>query len=527
MSKLLFLGNSYNILGLETDATEKDIIRRAKEIANLLKIDEQPEYPHDIFFKKDIRTAASVEKARQNLLDDKKQIKEFYFWFSLSDNTDEKAIAALHDEDILSCLQLLTKKSKNNTNDYVTLKNLAIAESIAFTVKKQKKYLHDSVKHWAKLLASDTAWSSFKKLLGLIDNFNLDEAAIQTFQHRTAAQYLSDFYASMSKELNDPSIYATFSDKTNVKNGQVISSMVEPILSEILDTAKELASKQYKYNNEHQLVYDDYRYIKNQLYKIQTLLTQLESMGSSIWSNPKTITVRDDVANLLRSTSVELFNKIDVAENIDDYMLSLSLVEEGKKISGSSSTKIRLSNDVTKVIQLQAREATFRSVSNMVRAERFGEALEIIDKNISKLDEKDQAVLLEIRDDIKQAHPEAQFYVNWIERKAKNGTETSRETRKALGKSHIKTEMFSTPHTPPETQKQSGSGASRLFWLIVIVLALVVFLLNNKNNKIEDAVEACQSSNNLNSSSCQLVQDKYGKECYYSGSYPYRYIHCE
>ena len=48
MSKTLFTENAYNVLGLDSSASEKEILKRSREIENLLKIDEVPGYDLDL-----------------------------------------------------------------------------------------------------------------------------------------------------------------------------------------------------------------------------------------------------------------------------------------------------------------------------------------------------------------------------------------------------------------------------------------------------------------------------------------------
>ncbi len=499
MSKLLFLNNSYNILGLTTDATERSIIRRAKEIVNLLRIDEHPKYPNDIFFGRNIRTESSVEHAKQNLLDDKKQLKEFYFWFVLNDDDDDIAIKHLHDGNIAEGVSALAEKLEKHPNDFVALKNLAIAESIAFTVKKQKKYLTKSSEHWTQLLNSEIAWSHFKKLLGLLDNFNLDKSAVDVFQHRVAAQCLSDFYASMSKEMDDPSIYAAFSNKAKVRNGQVVASIVEPILSEILAIAEELANKEEDNDSSTttELDADYYNHATDSIDQINNLSAKLMNLGDATWNSPKVITIRDHAALLLRRASVRIFNSIDIVKNEDDYELSVLLVETGAKVCGSTTTKNRFNRDIAEIKYLRSKEIINYSVSNLIKSEQFYEALDYINKNISKLNNTDQQQLRKIANNIRQL----------------------------IGAHTIPDRSQPSQYNDAPTR----SSGSVFFWIIVIIGFIIFLLLSNtsSNSDSSEALEACESSGYLNSSACQKAENEYGMDCKYKDArYPNEGIYC-
>ena len=89
MSKTFFTENAYNVLGLDSSASEKEILKRSREIENLLKIDEIPEYELDLPFSKEVRTETKVKKAAERLTTPDKKIIETFFWFFLKDNTDE------------------------------------------------------------------------------------------------------------------------------------------------------------------------------------------------------------------------------------------------------------------------------------------------------------------------------------------------------------------------------------------------------------------------------------------------------
>src|SRR5450830_1679000 len=83
----LFRKNGFNVLGLDISATQKEINHRAKELSNLLKIDEVPEYDQDLKILKPARTESSVKLALQNLTSPTKRVAEYFYWFD-SVNTD-------------------------------------------------------------------------------------------------------------------------------------------------------------------------------------------------------------------------------------------------------------------------------------------------------------------------------------------------------------------------------------------------------------------------------------------------------
>jgi hypothetical protein len=89
MSNLL-KKNAYHVLGLDTSANQRDVQKRAKEIVKMLQIDDMPEYDIDLGVFEGFRTEDEVKEAIQKLTSPKKQIKDYFFWFNIADETDQK-----------------------------------------------------------------------------------------------------------------------------------------------------------------------------------------------------------------------------------------------------------------------------------------------------------------------------------------------------------------------------------------------------------------------------------------------------
>src|ERR1035441_3937481 len=97
--------NAYHILGLDTSASEKDILKRSKEIVNRLKADDVPIFDLDIGLFKDFRTEDAVKDALQQLQAPKKRIKDYFFWFQISDSIDEQVLGLFKLKDYLNAIR--------------------------------------------------------------------------------------------------------------------------------------------------------------------------------------------------------------------------------------------------------------------------------------------------------------------------------------------------------------------------------------------------------------------------------------
>lgn len=70
--------NAYRILGLDTSASPKEILKRSKEITARLKIDDLPEYDLDFNLDKNLRSEESITNAVKILQNNKTVISQIF-----------------------------------------------------------------------------------------------------------------------------------------------------------------------------------------------------------------------------------------------------------------------------------------------------------------------------------------------------------------------------------------------------------------------------------------------------------------
>ena len=160
----LIENNAYRILGLDTNASQKDVLKRYKEIINRLKIDDFPVYDLDIELPQKLRTEDSVNEAFKKLQNQKSNIKEYFFWFSISDKIDEKALNYLQNKDIEKAMHTWMTASKDtNSTAYFYKKNLAILCCLMLFKKSNASYLKATLDLWKEIVDSEKFWVSFTK----------------------------------------------------------------------------------------------------------------------------------------------------------------------------------------------------------------------------------------------------------------------------------------------------------------------------------------------------------------------------
>ncbi len=325
MSKAFFAENAYNILGIDASASEKEILKRSREIENLLKIDEFPEYDSDLPFSKNVRTEAKVKKAAERLTTPDKKIVDTFFWLFIKDSVDEKALALFKDGDYIGALETLQSKATASPSNFTTARNKAVLESLIFAEKAQNKYLEASLKSWQTILNSDKQWSDFKKFYKL-NNPDTSDALFENFK-KNAEKILSSFYESMSKSEGKPEIYAAFSRRFSAHSDSFDRDILDPLLNKLDDITKKIE----KYNAEfNKAVYPEHhKYLsmksENIIRKFKDesdkITDEIQSLGDRIWNGSKVKVVRDKNALALRGAAIEIANNSDLKFESDRDLL--------------------------------------------------------------------------------------------------------------------------------------------------------------------------------------------------------------
>jgi len=189
--------NAYHILGLDTSASERDTLKRSKEIINRLRVDDTPDYDLDIGVFENFRTEDAVKDALQRLQAPKKRIKEYFFWFQIVDGVDEQVLGLLKLKDYLNAIRIWQDASEGqSTKAFFYKKNLAILYCLALSASDNKDYLQKSLETWKELVDSDKFWTSFSKVYKLHDEQTASEDIISDFK-KHVVEYLSDIYTEL------------------------------------------------------------------------------------------------------------------------------------------------------------------------------------------------------------------------------------------------------------------------------------------------------------------------------------------
>ena len=399
MSRALFTENAYNILGLDSSASEKEILKRSREIENLLKIDEVPEYDSDLPFSKDVRTEAKVKKAAERLTTPDKKIAETFFWFFIKDNVDEKALKLFREGDPVKALEVLQSKAAASPNNFTAMRNKAVLESLIFTEKAQNKYLEASLKSWQTILTSDKQWSDFKKVYKL-NNPDASDALFENFE-KNVEKILAGFYESMSKTEGKPEVYAAFGKRFSAHSDSFERDTLDPLLNKLDDLTRKIQKfkpefDESSYDKDDKCLVEGSRDLIEKFKNESDAITDdIQALGDKVWNSSKAKVVRDKNALALRGLAVIVSNnsnpvKYSIDKRLIDDVLdtAYNISSEGsvveKKLEDDLKTAKEMDATIRKIKKnnedVEAATKKMDQIARLIKQQNFEGAILLIDE---------------------------------------------------------------------------------------------------------------------------------------------------
>lgn len=331
--------NAYHILGLDTSASEKDILKRSKEIINHLIADAAPDYDLDIGLFENFRTEDAVRDALQRLQAPKKRIKEYFFWFQIADSVDEQVLGLFKLKDYLNAIRTWQNASEGqSTKAFFYKKNLAILYCLVLSTEDNKDYLRSSLVAWKELIDSDKFWASFSKVYKLHDEQTASEDIISDFK-KHVVEYLSDMYTELHYIHKNSDYVNEFQQVFSVKGEKIEKSVLAPAYQAISQVVEEL--EKMEVSKDGAFDKEEAETIKKLVAKIQQELNKLIDLG--LYDDSQTKIMRDRSANALRSIVLDLHN------NLSELDKSQGLLEVAIKLAGTESLKNKLQSELEQI----------------------------------------------------------------------------------------------------------------------------------------------------------------------------------
>ncbi len=369
MSNLL-KNNAYHILGLDASAAQRDIQKRAKEIAKFLQIGDTPEYDLDLGVFENFRTEDTVKDAVQKLTSPKKQIKDYFFWFHIANEVDQEAVDVLRKKTPEAAIKLWERHAEGeSTKAMFYKKNLALLYCILLFKEDDKRYLKESLRIWHELINSSKFWNAFTKVYKLNDELNTDQEIIVDFQ-KNSASFLSDLYTEISHARGDDAYVAEFTKVFNIRGEKTEKGVLAPIFQEITGIVEKLEAM--KVSEDGEMDKEEAAQIKQYIGKIQECCNKLIDLG--LYDDSQSKTIRDRATDAIRSIVLDIHN------NLDDIPKAKQLLQVAMEFVGTAGMRSKLEQDLAQFEKNAKFMGTMAPIMALMNEKKFVEAIALIEK---------------------------------------------------------------------------------------------------------------------------------------------------
>lgn len=366
--------NAYHTLGLNTSADRKEIARRTKEISHRLRADDEPQYPLDMDIFTDFRNKSSIKDAAQALANPKKRIREFFFWFQITDDIDEQAAEALSQNKYESALMIWKDPANGKgAKAWFYKKNLALLYTLLLFKENNETYLEQSLELWKEIMESDKFWSAFAKVYQLHDDLGVSDELVDEFR-QNAPKLLADVYTEISERHDERHYIAAFSQAFSVKGEKVEKQILGPIYQKLQDAVVNLEN--LNASEDGILDAKEIETIKMLVKQIQTEINRLIDLG--LYDDSQSKLIRDRAAEAIKTVSIDLYNKLGETER------ALGLMNIALNISGTAGLQNLIQSDIKKAKQDQQLEVIIKPVTQLLHVKKYGKALNLTNQLLSK-----------------------------------------------------------------------------------------------------------------------------------------------
>ena len=366
--------NAYHVLGLDTTASDKEILKRSKEIINQLKIDNVPQYDLDPGVFDNYRTEASVNEAAQKLQSQKKRLKDYLFWFQIGDDVDEKAFKLIKEKDFSGAIQTWQEAAEGSSSKSLLYKkNLAVLLTVMLAMHDDKKILSESLSAWKVLFDSDKFWSAFEKVYRLHADQTAGQDAVADLR-QSATGCLSDIYAELHELHKDAAYINEFQKIFSVKGERVEKQLLGPAYQAINEAVEGLEG--LKVSEDEKLDEEEIAKIKQHIQSIQGELNKLVDLG--LYEDSQTKVMRDRAADAIKSIVLDLHN------NLSETDKAISLLGIALKIVGTSGLESKIKQDIKTLEDVKKNADIVKPIIDLQEREEFEEALKLIDSEQKK-----------------------------------------------------------------------------------------------------------------------------------------------
>lgn len=366
----LFANNSYQLLGLDVSASEKDILKRSKEIINRLKIDDYPEYENDISVFGKLRSEDSIKNALQKLQSPKSKIKEYFFWFNISDEIDKRALRLIQERNYLNAAHVWENAIEIKKNDSILYqKNIAILYCLMLALDDNKAHLEESISMWKQVVEGEAFWDSFNGVYQK-NNPQIDHTDILGDFKNNVALYLSDIYTELYQKYNNNIYINSYNKIFSTKSEKMENDIINPIYNSINETLKKI--DYINFGNDKSLNIEKLHMIENAIRDLQHDFNKLKKF--SLYDDSKTKILRDKSVTSLRDIVLDLHNKFGETKK------AAILLEFLSNLAGTSATKLKIEQELETIDNIQKNNTIMKQVIELSNKNEHTKAFKEIEK---------------------------------------------------------------------------------------------------------------------------------------------------
>lgn len=329
--------NSYHILWLSIEADDKLILKRYKELLNLLQIDEVWSYPLD-FSQIDyslLRTEESIKKAYFELTNVTTKIKNNFFWFDLIDENDDICFKLLIENNFVSWIEKW-EKLYNTTYKIHYLKNSIIANLMLFEEYEQLSWdmsfeldYDEFIENLKVIFEDKKYWKQFENIYNLHSDIKIREDILNDFIN-WLPQFFAEYLFDLCEERDSVDLYKIF---VNIFNLHAKDLDDNKVVIDFIDTIEKINKKIDKLDisKDIDVIIDYVNMVTDELKKLDSLWLE---------HHIKITKIKDDFARKIRGLSIDLFNNHDDADN------AINFLEEAINVASSINLQEKFKKDI-------------------------------------------------------------------------------------------------------------------------------------------------------------------------------------
>lgn len=374
--------NAYNVLGLETLSTYREVNKRHKELEKYLNIQEIPSYEADIALLdySEIRTIDGIKEAFENLSQIQSQLREFFFWFNINDLNDEKAFKNIKENNYEKALKEWKYLYETDTTsrrlfyakNFLVLLFLQVEESTEIVVQD----IEDTVGIWKEIMDSSHFWRIFSEYFECGTETKLNETILNLFKE-DIKKNLSSLYIQIWESIDSYSLYWKFSSTFNITSSTLDHSIMTDIYDKISSSVELLES--LGISSDWIFDDDEKQIVKESVTEIQDALNQTEELW--FFEDSKILLLRDRAGKAIRTIVLDIYN------NLYEWKKSLWLLKIAHEISGTQSVKEKILEDLNQIennIDFSENEEFIDQLVSLFKNGKSDAALAKIDEILGK-----------------------------------------------------------------------------------------------------------------------------------------------